>query len=59
MICHWSQELLGYHFLIVHRSNKIMADADALTCRFVKLIAQYCIIAYNLYSTDKQRQPKS
>ena len=41
----WAQELLVYHFSIVHQSNKTMTDADALTRRFKKPILQCCIIA--------------
>ena len=49
----WAQELLGYNFSMVRQSNKIMAYVDALPSRLVKLIAQYCIIASILYSTDE------
>ena len=58
MVCRLSQELLGYHFSIMHQSNKMMIDIEALTRRFGKLISQYCIIASILYSTDKQRRSK-
>ena len=34
MVCRWAQEILGYHFTIVHLSNNIMVDVDALTWRF-------------------------
>ena len=54
MICRWVQEILGRNFPIVHQSNIIMADVDALTMMLVKLIAQYCIIASILYSIDKK-----
>ena len=40
MIFRWTQELLGYHFLIMHQSNKIMTDVNALTRIFGKLIPQ-------------------
>ena len=58
MICRWDQEILGYHFSIVHQSNKIITDGDAFTRRFGKLILQYCIITSILYSIDKQWCPK-
>ena len=54
MVFHWAQELLGYHFSIVHWINKIMIDVNSLTAS-----SQYCIIASILYSTDKPRRPKS
>ena len=49
MICHWDQKILGYHFSIVQRSNKIMTDVNALTI-FRKFISQYWIITSILYS---------
>ena len=34
MIGRWAQELLGYHFTVVHRSNRMMVDVDALSRRY-------------------------
>ena len=56
MIYCWDQELLGYHYLIVHQSNKMLKDFNALNRRFGKLISKYCIMASILYSTDKQQR---
>ena len=58
MICDWDQKILGYHFSIVQRSNKIMTDVNALTI-FRKFISQYYIIASILYSTDKLQRMKA
>ena len=55
MTCRWDQELRGNHFSIVHQSNKMTTDGNALISRFGKFISQYCIIDSILYSTDKQR----
>ena len=40
---HWTQELLGYGFIVLYRPAKIMTDVDALTRRFGTLIAFYII----------------
>ena len=53
MVCLWAQELLGCHFSILHRSNKMMADVDAITRRLGPLISQHCMIASILHNTDK------
>ena len=45
MIFRWDQELLVYHFSIVHQINKMMAYINTLTKILLKLIAKYCIIA--------------
>ena len=59
MVCRWAQELLGYQFSIIHRSNKMMADVDELTRRFGKLISQHCMIASILYHTEKIKRPEA
>ena len=53
MVCRLAQELLGYQFSILHRSNKMMVGVDALLRRFVTLISQHCMIASILHNTDK------
>ena len=53
MVCRWAQEFLGYHFSIVHRSNNILADVDALTRRFGTLTDHHCLISSILHHTDK------
>lgn len=56
-ICRWAQELLGYHFACIHRSNKMMIDVDSLTRRFGKCIASYLAIAYLLHKKDASIRP--
>ena len=53
MICRWVQELLGYQFSIIHRHKCMIADVDALTCRFGSLIATHLCIAAILHKRDK------
>ena len=59
MIGRWAQELLGYHFTVVHRSNRIMVDVDALSRRYGPLIATHCTIAGILYRRDKDQRPSA
>lgn len=56
-IYHWSQELLGYQFTVVHRSYKMMMDVDTLSRRFGTLIVQHCAITYMIHSVDIQNRP--
>ena len=49
MIGRWAQELLGYHFTVVHRSNRMMVDVDALSRRVGPLIATHCIVGNILH----------
>ena len=58
MILHWDQELLGYHFSIVHQRNKMMTDVNTLTKGFGILFA----VLYNCFyfiQYRKQRRQKS
>ena len=59
MVCHWVQELLGYHFTIVHRSKNIIADVDALTWRFGHIISHHISIADLLSSRDRARRSRT
>ena len=59
MICRWSQELLGYDFVVIHRNNRMMVDVDALTRRFGKLVAKHMMIAAYLTDKDKTARPKA
>ena len=45
---HWTQELLAYSFTCVHRSNKIMQDADELSRYLHPLVTQQakCVAFY-------------
>ena len=45
MMCQWAQELLGYHFFILHQSARMMIDVDGLSPRFGAIIAQRLCVA--------------
>ena len=57
MVCHWAQELLGYHFTIVHRSKNMMIYVDAITQSFGHLISHHVAIAALLVSHDRSKSP--
>ena len=59
MVCRWVQELLGYHFTIVYRSNKIMVDVDALTWIFGHIISHNIFIPALLRSRDRSKCPRA
>jgi hypothetical protein len=59
MISRWAQELLGYHFTVIHRSAKMMMDVDGLTRRFGPAIAEYMMIASILSDRDKAIRPSA
>ena len=59
MVCRWAQERLGYNFTIVHRSNTMMVDVDALTWRFGHLISHHIDIADLLSSHDHAKCPRA
>ena len=50
MVCCWAKERFGYHFTIVHRSNKMTVNADALTGRFGHIISHNIAISDLLIS---------
>jgi hypothetical protein len=54
----WAQELLGYHFRVLHRPARMMRDVDGLNRRFDNpLIAQYCSVALALHDADIAARP--
>ena len=53
----WSQELLGYHFTILHRPARMMQDVDALSRFYDPLIACYNLTANQLRSDDYAQRP--
>ena len=57
MIMRWAQELLGYHFTIIHRLAAMMADVDALTRRFGAPISTYISVAAILRQQDATNRP--
>ena len=59
MVQRWSQELLGYHFTVVHRPARMMKDVDALSRRYGPRISTYLGIATILESIDKTQRPQA
>ena len=57
LVSRWAQELLGYHFAVVHRPARMMIDVDAITRRFGPRIAQHMMIAQVLQLRDKAARP--
>lgn len=57
MICRWAQDLLGYHYSIIHRCERMMKDADAISRRFGPAIAAYIQAAALLITLDRQQRP--
>ena len=57
MVCCCSQEILGYHFTIVHRSKNIMVDVDSLTRSFGHLVSHHIVIAALLSYRDRSMCP--
>ena len=59
MICRWAQELLGYHFTVLHRSQSMMRDVDALSRRFGPLIVQHINTADILHDIDNSNRQQA
>ena len=59
MVCRWLQELLCYHFTIIHISNKVMVDLYALTRQFGHIIGHCITISAILGSRDRSKCPLS
>ena len=57
MICRWAHNLLGYQFTVIHRSNKLMGDVDALRRRYGLLICSRLQIAHVLKIGDEKSRP--
>ena len=57
MICRWAQELLGYHYSIIHRCERMMKYVDSISRRFGPAIAVYIRAAALLITVDRQRRP--
>ena len=53
----WAQELLGYHFAVIHRPARMCADVDALSRRYEGLVRQYMLYAAKLSAADRARRP--
>ena len=56
-VARWAQEMLGYNFVIVHRSNKMMIDVDALNRIYGKRISLYIAFTSYLRNRDEHQRP--
>ena len=59
MVCRWLQELLGYPFTIIQRSNKMMVNLYALTRRFGHITSHHIAIFALLKSCDQSKRPRA
>ena len=59
MIQRWAQELLGYHFSVIHRPARMMVDVDALSRRYGKPIATHIAVACIFRARDKHQRPSA
>ena len=57
MVSRCAQELLGYHFSILHRPARTMIDVDSLTRRFGNLTSEYIKIGTFLSYHDRLCRP--
>ena len=57
MIKRWAQELLGYHFSVVHRLQRMMRDVDSLNRFYGNPVETYDTIAQAFADDDKERRP--
>ena len=53
----WSQELLAYEFVCIHRSNRMMKDVDGICRHIYPLIHRYLNDAATIRSTDIRLRP--
>ena len=53
----WSQELLAYEFVILHRLARMMLDVDGLARFMDPLVHRYTITASRLYTEDVTERP--
>jgi len=59
MINRWAQELLGYHFTVIHRPACMMRDVNGLTRQFGPLITRHIMIASILAARDHLNRPSA
>ena len=57
MLQRWAQDLLGYDFEVVHRSERMMRDVDALSRLHHPLVAKYMATAVALRAESFDRNP--
>ena len=54
---HWSQELLGYEFAIIHRASSMIKDVDDLSRHIDVLIHRYLSQARGIHLVDIVKRP--
>ncbi|MGH7955188.1 MAG: hypothetical protein ACREOZ_04430, partial [Gloeomargaritales cyanobacterium] len=59
MVRRWAQEMLGYHFTILHRPERMMKDVDGLSRFYDPLLVDYDTHAYTLREQSMSAHPKS
>jgi hypothetical protein len=57
VICRIAQELLGYHFTIIHRPSRMMKDVDALSRYYDPLIQEYESMVFRARQADEAQRP--
>ena len=57
MVSRWAQEILGYHFSVLHRPARMMINMDYLTRMFGNLTTQYVKIATLISYHDRACRP--
>ena len=57
MVQIWAQELLGYHFTVIHLITNMMGDVDALTRRFGENFSVHQCVANILRDKDELKRP--
>ena len=57
MVYRWAQDLLGYHFIILHCSDCMIKDVDIILRRFGPTIVPHIRAACLLSPVDKSERP--
>ena len=57
-ICHWANELLVYHFTVIHRLDRMMADVGNLNWRLRPLLDKFLAIAARIRNKYQLQHPK-
>ena len=52
----WTQEILAYDFVIIHRVSKMMKDVDAISCYIDPLINIYLVTAFIMRNNDVRQR---
>ena len=57
MVKRWYQKILRYHFTVIHRSENMMGDVNALTRRFGENCSVYFCVENILPDKDELKRP--